>query len=271
MSAEIIERLNLQHISNQHDFEKKLSDWEKRGHSVDDINHVKNLIVEGVIDDDIAIYLINEGNNITIVRSVLELAHFVLRNSYSFDKTDIISEHIGKYNKEIKRLREYVPIAENHFIQMQMQSQAYLDLFDVMLAKEKLVGLHMKKTNIKLNNNTNVSVKKKESSFDLSKLTLQEKIEFLNLLSKAELNENEINPIILRKDPTKESVVEDIDFEEIKEKENVPNVSKIETIVPEKPIEIKEWEDPMIQIEEKIRENLRKKAEEEFKKIKQKK
>jgi hypothetical protein len=155
----------------------------------------------------------------------------LIADQHSRDGKSVVALHVRRYNKEIKDLlegknaelesedlEEGMDGAKRRKIRI-YQLQV---LLNVMFAKEKVLQLHKKDTQIKIFNKLNAKVVKKKD-IDLTALTLQEKVEFLKLIQKTKPDQQQLITIKSTQIKAEENVTEDIQHEEIK-KLNVENV-----------------------------------------------
>ena len=201
------------------------------------------------------------------------MAYYIFKKNFSLKADDVISEHIKRYDNEIKRLREYRPTTSNPAFYRKLLNEANMCLLDTLHQKERLLGFHSKSFSLKIYNTINVNSNKiKKDSFDLSKLTLNEKIEFVNLINKATKTEDEMDPnvkIEITKNKKEEETI-DIEHIEVKKEEvqEKTNIELIEVEEPEERIYNDEKMDAQITISEKLKQALLKKAEIEFSRLK---
>ena len=133
---------------------------------------------------------------------------------------------------------------------------------DVLFAKEKLLQMHSKSFQIKINNRLNAKVVKKEVRFDLSKLDLQEKVEFLQLLQKTKRSSRELLSVQLTGQERRGEEVIDIDHEVVED----VNVSKIKIKeLPTSSLESSATGNAFLDVQLKLKQALQRKAEQEFK------
>lgn len=196
----------------------------------------------------------------------------MISNQFARDSKSIISLHVKRYNKEIKNLlgKTYEGLidedidedveggkdSESAALKRKMRIYALMNCLDVMFAKEKVLQLHTKQTQVKVFNQLNAKVKEKKVMFNLKDLSLNEKIEFLALIQKAKKSDNELYSVTMS-NKTQE-VIEDIEHEEVENN----NINEIRLIEPEA-VKLKVKKD-LSDITKKIHENLAKKALKQF-------
>ena len=146
-------------------------------------------------------------------------------------------------------------------IQKEIMVNKLNNWIDVLGAKERVLQMHTKETQIKIYNKLNVKVKTKKVMFDLSSLTLQEKIEFLALINKTKRSQGELLGVIMGKEVKKE-VTEDIEHEVVED----VNVNKIKQVNLPQPEKTRVPNKTLDDLTNKLKATLLKKAEKEFKK-----
>lgn len=181
------------------------------------------------------------------INKLVSEANRRLTEDYGKNKNEVIAIHVERYNRDINGLFRKVDelkVRVEKLEEMVMKSPGNVELWaelqscknqivtaqyqilSTMLAKEKVLQMHTKSFQIFINNKVNMEVVHEVNNFDLSKLTIEEKIDFLNLLLKSKQNDFEVGTVILR-DENKEQTI-DVEHEEVKEDE--PNINKIERI-----------------------------------------
>jgi hypothetical protein len=186
-----------------------------------------------------------------------------LSEQYDKDREFVVSLHLARYNEEINK-RMNVDVSEfNKFRAKEVKNYSYLQALEALYQKEKVLGLHTKALQIKINNKNNVKVKVYKKRYKMENLTLSELIEMNSLVEKCKKSEDQISEIILREKPVVQET-EDIEYTEIIN-DNVKQIAEkvvpfhLRTDTPNK---------NLLDVEEKMMETFRKNAEEEFKKIK---
>lgn len=231
-----------------------------------DLEMTCSLIRQGLSDQVIETTITHVGK---ISREVAEKtvlqAKQIIKEEYSKDREFSVSLHIERYNKEIQRLFNIDVSDYNKYKAIEVKNYAFFNLLDVLTQKEKILGLHSKLVQIKINNTNTVKVTEKKKSFDLSLLTLEEKIDFYSLIQKVRRTEEEMISLVKRNRINEVPVTEDIPHEEVIEK---TNISQIEQRLPK--IELIKEPDTILSLKEKLMETLAKKAEEASKKSKNK-
>lgn len=199
------------------------------------------------------------------VQYVLHQASQLIANQYSRDRKNVIALHLRRYNQELEELKSFFIDQEYENIPSKFRVNVQLgklgSWIEVLNAKERVLQLHAKETQVKIYNKLNTKVKEKKVSFDLSKLTLQEKIDFLSLIQKSKRTQNELMGIVSSA-PVTQQQVEDIEHEVV-ETANVEAIKQTNLPKPQKAITPRETLDDLT---DKLKQTLLKKAEEEFKK-----
>lgn len=195
-----------------------------------------------------------ENLNFIIHRASLEIA-----NEYSRDRGSIIGLHIRRYNDELKKeLANHHNDIELPHIRKQFRLVTLQICLDILFAKERVLQIHAKDTQIKIFNKLNAKLKEKNVAYDLSVLTLEEKIEFLNLVTKTKRTDSEVFSV-----KTKADIIEtiDIDHEEVVPvNDNIKLITQTNLPVEERVLPEKNIHDVMA----KVRAALEKKAKQEF-------
>lgn len=265
--------VKIEPVATYEDFSRRLKKFSKsKGLTFDNIFEIKDLYVDCLSQEEI-IKIIKSSFDIgdKLAMEFDALGYYVFKNNFSLRADDVIAEHIKRYDVEIKRLRDFVPNTSNPAFARKIANEAKLCLLDTLHQKEKLLGFHTKNFSLKVYNTININNKKiKKDDFDLSKLTLNEKIEFVNLINKATRTEDELDPGYVNQKIKSNETTIDIEHEEIvteKVEEKSLNIEKIELEEVEEKIDI-DYVPAQITISDKLREALRKKAEEQFSKLK---
>jgi hypothetical protein len=188
-------------------------------------------------------------------------ANALIKEDYTIQRKEVISQHMMRYDQEINHLLNYVaPINDRQpWLEEQANINARMDCLNVLHQKEELLGMHRKKFRLIINNEDEITVREKSPKIDLSKLTLEEKIELNSLIEKSRRTEDEISGVILNKESRK--VIEDVDCEVIEEKVNIDRMENkipISRALPQTSLQ---------DAKEKIRMALRKKAQEEYTRV----
>jgi hypothetical protein len=155
----------------------------------------------------------------------------LIADQHSREGKSVVALHVRRYNKEIKDLLEGknaelesedleegmdgVKRRKIRIYQLQV-------LLNVLYAKEKVLQLHKKDTQVKIFNKLNAKVTKRKP-IDLKALSLEEKVEFLQLIQKTKPLQNELVTIKSAQVKQEQQITEDIPHEEIK-KLNVEQV-----------------------------------------------
>lgn len=203
------------------------------------------------------------------IQLVIHKGSKIVAHQFARDSRSIVSLHVKRYNQEIDKLlaKTYEGLIDEVDIEGEMTASLRRKLrinclmicMDVMVQKERVLQLHSKETQVKVFNTLNAKIKEKKVLFNLESLSLQEKIEFLQLIQKAKKNSNELMSVILNS--KKQEVTEDIEHEEVRNN----NIDSIKLINPPEVIKVRPKKG-LDDITKKLHEALAKKAEIEFKK-----
>lgn len=213
------------------------------------------LMKQGLSDQEILDTLIREGKTPKTANMYLSGARQVLKSEHSKKRKLVVGTHLRRYDRDITRLRNYEPRTDSFAVYNQRKSDAYWKMMETMHQKEKLLGMHSRSFKLAINNTTNINVKEVKNNFNLSKLDIDEKIEFLNLINRCKTG----NIIIKNSDDEvkiikPEQEVEDIEFEEVED-----NINLIK-VIEDKREEEKEEKVVLNDIENKIKKALLEKA-----------
>jgi hypothetical protein len=178
------------------------------------------------------------------IQLVLHKASKHIGEQFSRESGSVVALHVTRYDEEIKRAMNntYEGLSDEDFEDQgptdimkwrrKMRIDALNQALDIMLQKERALQLHHKDTQVKIFNKLNAKVKEKKIMFDLKTLTLEEKIDFLNLIQRAKKSESEVMSIIMSQSKNEE--VEDISYEDVINS----NIDKIKNL-PIVPIKVK--------------------------------
>lgn len=176
------------------------------------------------------------------IQLVIHRGSLKIADRYVRDRKSIISLHIKRYDQEIQEIKRWFEEEEYENIDIKFQRDVMLGQLDsaitVLTAKEKVLQMHAKETQVRIFNKLNAKVKKKEVMFDLKSLTLEEKIELLSLMRKAKKTDLELMSVTLNSDrPINNTNTEDIEYEEVPVSANVTkikqtNIPKPERVIP---------------------------------------
>lgn len=207
----------------------------------------------------------------TNIQLIIHKASESIAQEYARDKGSVISLHVKRYNAEIKKLiaNTYEGLidednddgkGDQQARKRKMRIFTLMTALDVMFAKERVLQIHNKETQVRIFNKLNAKVKEVKTKYNLSQLSLEEKIDFLNLVKKAK--RDQVETFSIKMMGNKRQEVEDVEAEVIEE---TPNIEKIKHLpAPEKKVVA-----PKVTLEDvtrKIQENLAKRAAVEFKK-----
>jgi len=189
--------------------------------------------------------------------SILNEAIARMKVEYAKDRQHIVALHTQRYDRAIKKLLNINVDSFDKMKQRELKINAYLQVLETLFRKEKLLQMHTKSFQVRINNTVNAKVREKKQMFDLSKLTLEEKINFLQLMQKAKRGYNELQSVTLIEKKQKE-VIEDIGYEEVQ-------VPQLELYKPKVEQEDTKSTTTLLSVQQKLADTLRRKAEEEFK------
>lgn len=184
---------------------------------------------DGVAQQSIAEDLLeNKRLNQASVQIILNKADAVVASQHVRDRASIIAIHVKRYNSEIRSLQGQTFEHYDAFKKRQYRIEALMTMLDVMFAKEKVLQLHTKDTQVRIFNKINAKVQKRDEdeTLDLSVLTLEEKIELLSLITKAKRTSSELMSVQLREREAKVEA-EEIEYEEVKQTTNVSQIKQI--------------------------------------------
>lgn len=198
------------------------------------------------------------------VHYVLHKASQQIAEQYYRDRKSIVALHLKRYQAEIDSLVTYFEDKEYENVNIKWRKRVMIDklteLLDTLGAKERVLQMHSKDTQVKIFNKLNVKVKEKKVLFDLSNLSFEDKREMLMLMLKAKRTSNEISGVILNQKVAE--VTEDAEFTVV-ENNNIDKIERTNLPVEEK---VKAPRKQLIDVTELLRKNLHKVAEKEFKK-----
>lgn len=144
----------------------------------------------------------------------------VKHTSLQFMKAEeIIPIHIFRYNRMINLLINTKDIEESEvdgevitwddfWKARNTKIRAYLDCIQTLTQKEELLQFHNKEFTVEWNLEETVEIKEKVSRPDFSKLSFDEKVELLELMKKAKLDENNLPAVIQTNEETKTDTVD---------------------------------------------------------------
>jgi len=191
-------------------------------------------------------------------------ANKLIKQDYDIQRSEVISIHTQRYDREIEVLLHFIPpwYIEEDWKREEAKNIAYMNCLGVLHQKEELLGMHRKAFRLIINNEETTIIKNTKPNIDLSKLTLEEKIELNQLMEKSRRTEDEIGGVILRSEQTK--VIEDIQHEVVEER---LNIDRMENKQPKEFIEPLPQNMALSGIQEKMRLALRRKAKEELERV----
>lgn len=159
-----------------------------------------------------------------IVEKSIILAHQVMDKEHSKTRTMITTIHTTRYNDDINSLlnQDFKHIDDPE-IKRELRIGALMNVLTVMFQKEKLLQLHNKSLQIRINNKLNAKIVQRKVSYDLSALTLAEKVEFLTLIERTRFDYKAPQVIVANKG----TIIEDIEHVEVKDNP----LDKMQTLV----------------------------------------
>ena len=195
---------------------------------------------------------------------VVLTANKLVKKDYELQRTEVISLHMQRYDSEIQALLMYQapPNERKPWLEEEMNVAARMNCLGVLHQKEQLLGMHRKEFRIVINNEETIEVRDQKTNIDLSKLSLEEKVELNELIEKSRQTEDEIGGVILRSEQAKE--IEDVEHEVISEKINIDRMENREPKVIEQP---HPEGTALLSIQEKMRLALQRKAKEEIARV----
>lgn len=213
---------------------------------------------EGLFRASIVEMLRAEEFSDSVIDEYLTECSSIIYEQFSTKSSNIVSLHLKRYDKEIntllKRNYDRLPLK----IRYKVKGAAFLNALETLHQKEKLLNLHNKQTLIRFNQRNNINeTPEKPNRFDLTQLTLEERIDLLNLISKASPKNNINSGVILREKVIESEETVDIQHEEVInitqiQQENVMGVD----VFPEQKAHTVD------ELTKKLQDTLKKKAEE---------
>lgn len=194
------------------------------------------------------------------IQFIINRASLEIANEYARDRGSIAALHVRRYNKEFNKefSNEHHGI-ENPIFRRQKKIESLNVCLDALFAKERVLQIHAKETQVKIFNRMNAKIKMRKTSYDLSSLTFQEKLEFLQLVSKAKRTDNELFSVALK--PKENVKTEDAEVIEIVNT-NVDLIQQTNHPIPEPELLPNVTKDSVIA---KLRLALQKSADRDFK------
>lgn len=208
------------------------------------------------------------------IQFILNRASANIASEYARDRSTVVSLHVKRYNKDATKLLEKIENGEFDKLDTYKKRLKLIEVYDqvleIIFAKEKVLQLHAKDTQIRVFNRLNAKIREKKVSYDLSQLSNPEKIELLSLLRRTKRTDDELQSVILRPKEDKQ-VTEDIEHEIVKERPNVRDIKKTNLpVLPPTPHPIDEMRRKKglssEEVMRKIQETLTERATEELKK-----
>lgn len=191
-------------------------------------------------------------------------ANRLIKQDYDIQRSEVISIHTQRYDKEIDELLHFVApwYIEEDYKREEAKNIAYMNCLGVLHQKEELLGMHRKAFRLIINNEETTVIRNTKPNIDLSRLTLEEKVELNQLMEKSRRTEDEIGGVILRSEQAK--VIEDVEHEVVEEK---LNIDRMENKQPKEIVQPHLENMALLSIQEKMRLALRKKAKEELERV----
>lgn len=196
---------------------------------------------EGLTDKEVFIKILQENPYIkeSTAQVYFNSAKASFKEEFILDRKFVIIQHVKRYDKDILLLSKFEPRTSSYSKYQFEKTKAYLDMINLLQKKEKVLGFHRRTTQLKIKNNVNINLVRTKKTFDFSNLTWEEKLELYNFINKAQIFENE--KLVLspnqRKTSEVESVVEDIEHEEVVEELNIEKIKEKEDTLPPLSIE----------------------------------
>lgn len=195
-----------------------------------------------------------------ITNCISEAAAIVTQSYFNTGK-DIRLLHLKRYNKEINRLLNVSELDESdigktitykQFLSSRNRKiKAFDKALDSMNQLETLLGLSSITNTVDVNSEVTINVNEVNSKkYDFSKLTLEEKVELLELMQKAKLGRSEPGGV-LETNIEQENIIEDIDSEIVP-----ANVELIKQVAPTPSPEYKSQEKTSVDVLQKLKERL---------------
>lgn len=231
----------------------------------------QKVLSEKYLDDSLQL-LLDGGSEVAVKMELFELSQKdkttldevsflynqgkkLIQSEYNREKDFVIASHIQRYNREIKRLFSIDVSDYNRWKAVEVKTNAYFNLLEVLQQKEKVLGLHSKQVHIKINNNVEIKETKVKPNFKLDALSFEEKVELLHLLEESEVDREDMSIIPNEENETVSETI-DIPHEEVKEEVSLNVIHIKQDNLQERP-EYKESEQKRHD-EEKRREELEK-------------
>lgn len=191
------------------------------------------------------------------IQFILHQGSLQIASEHPRDRGSIVSVHVKRYNEIIQEEFNKDFSQYDFVVQRKLQIQAWENILQALVAKESVLQIHAKETQVKIFNRLNAKVINKRISYDVTKLNFEQQMEFLKLIQKSKKT---IELISVKKRDITEEVTEDIEHEVINtnitqiERENEP----VHEVIPDASIALN-------RIKQKIADNMQKKAAEDFK------
>lgn len=254
----------------------------KNPHTVDSIQIVTDVLAMGHNTQEAKTKLIayrkekKQSINPQLIDRIIGEVSRNLRDEYGKDKNHVMALHIERYNHDIinilslenhiEKAKEADELGEQYefpdgfdFGKTKMRLiNRYFDALSTILQKEKVLQMHSNGFLVSIVNNLNIE-KKEKKQYDLSKLTFEQKIDFLNLLLKSKKNDFEVGSVILRSPDVQQKTI-DIVHEVIEEGVNIDKI-KHEEQPPAIPMQTGT---AIYDVNQKLAETLKKRAEEAY-------
>lgn len=203
------------------------TDWYKQFSDIR-IKPILKWFKEGKTDTEV-LFLIMEIFKVkeSSAQTYLKSAKSCFKQELILERKFNIIQHVKRYDIDILKLSQYEPKTNSYAQTIQLKTEAYLDMLNLLQKKERVLGFHKRAQSIKIKNNININITKVERSFDFSSMTMEEKMNLYKLIEKTKITDEE--RYILKPNPNKTvDQVIDIEHEEIIETES--NAAKIEHI-----------------------------------------
>lgn len=151
------------------------------------------LFRQGLTDSEILYKILEARPNIkeSTAKFYLAAAKTSFREEYVIDRKFNIAQHVRRYDIDIAKLSAYEPKTSSYAKSVFEKTQANLDMIRLLQQKEKVLGFHRPTTAVKIKNNLTINLPVTKRNFSFEGLTMEEKVEFYHLITKAKVLESE--------------------------------------------------------------------------------
>ena len=133
------------------------------------------------------------------VENIITAANQLINQWYRLQIHQIENIHVARYNQiVVQKLNKQYEFSENmpEWLRIKIISDDLMEALNAMRQKEVLLGMHRKSFKLTINtqNNININTPKKidKGQIDLTKLTLEEQVELMNLIEASSRTEDEV-------------------------------------------------------------------------------